>query len=551
MYFYNIVTNTWLQIFPSTLPSPRANSCISFNFPILYLYGGENINGALDDLWTYDLTSQSFTLLSVPGFNPPALTSAQCSVSGSSFFLFSGQISVYDSISSNYVYFPSNNSWALITVVSDTNSQYSNTATAIMSTMAVQIGGSRVTSASPAVNIFLLSSRQYYPIGNLPVPVAGHAAVQVGRPVFVFGGYSMVSDRVVIQVGTSNLFRVDDGNFECGLGFYGENCTMCAPGYYSSDYNADTCTACVAGTYNQGYAAGYLSQCTSCSVNTYSSEVGSKYCKECSATENCPIGTAVPSQFADLVDLSTQPIPYDNQDTRSSLINTTVTEILLAAVALVFLVFLFTRKFRIFLAIDIYKEIHPRKYYEDPTATAFGGLMSLVFILIALIFVISPIVLLVVSNVTETKTLVPMVSIEDVNIVANSVNFTVVLHNFVGNCSNAGKCTSSIIQSMSGLISASFSRPYCSRILDSCMIQYFGVNASYGSLLTLNFTVIDMLIFTTQIDTTIAIDSSIPGQISAQTLSVSSPSTKVFNGLSPSVFYYYYIPSVITTIDIL
>lgn len=84
----------------------------------------------------------------------------------------------------------------------------------------------------------------------------------------------------------------------------------------------------------------------------------------------------------------------------------------------------------------------------------------------------------------------------------------------------------------------------CNRVIDACVITFLNGNLSISSAIIMNFTMIDMLIYTTQIDVTISADSSIPDSVSATTLSVTSPDSVVLNGLFPSIFYYYVTPSV-------
>jgi hypothetical protein len=69
-----------------------------------------------------------------------------------------------------------------------------------------------------------------------------------------------------------------------------EECSMCAPGTYSSSTGASSCTPCDAGTY--GPTAGRVSACPECLAGTYQPEAGKTTCLGCLAGESTPAGSS-------------------------------------------------------------------------------------------------------------------------------------------------------------------------------------------------------------------------------------------------------------------
>ena len=54
MFMFNVNSNTWIEIELTTEIPARANACITYFYPFLYIFGGENNSGVLNDLWLYD-----------------------------------------------------------------------------------------------------------------------------------------------------------------------------------------------------------------------------------------------------------------------------------------------------------------------------------------------------------------------------------------------------------------------------------------------------------------------------------------------------------------
>lgn len=545
MYFFNILSNTWIQIFPETLPSARANSCISFWFPNLYLYGGENSNGPLSDLWRYSLKTQNFEQILGTGTWPPVMSNMICSIDAMEiFYVFSGQKSDYSPIGTIFGFNTLDMKWELFYSNDEKGTQFSNSAAILMSNSLAQVGGNRINTIYSSVQIFFYQNVTSEIIGELPTPVASHTISHAGKSIYIFGGVNSISHLAVPNIGTSNLYKITYSGLECGLGYYGKDCEMCGPGFYNDKFEADFCKACPAGTFNPSYASSFISQCIPCQVGTYADKSGSISCKDCSSSFYCPAGTSVPKQKKSTIDLNIQPGAYDQKNSESNNMILVFVYTITGISIIIILAFLFTMKSQVFTKVDIFKDLHQRKYDQNPFPTSLGGLFSLLFLCVMLIFIISPIVMYSNSNIIESKTLVPSISYEDIKIVASYFNVTIVLNNFKGTCGTAGTCSSTIGYISSGNYQGK-DTPHCYKEDDTCRIQLISEDVTISTFTALNITIIEELIYTTQIDMTISVTSSIPNAASVITLSLSATDSKVFNGFSPSVFKYFLIPSVI------
>lgn len=544
MYFYNFLTNLWIQITPALVPSARANACISFQFPIFYLYGGENSNGILDDFWMYSLITQEFSLVSSIGFHPPGLTRAQCFYYQDAFYLFSGSINSYYSLGTVFFFNVTTQNWEIYMDTNDSEREYSNTQNILTENGLVQIGGSRTNTISSSIKFYNIAEKTVVTLGHLPDPVASHSIVHSGKNIYIFGGLNSVSNIGIPNIGTSRFYKITDDIFDCSPGNYGNECILCEPGYYNDQFNAESCTACPAGTYNSDYGATSLSQCIPCHVNTFADVPGSYTCKECPNSEDCPIGTSIPIPNTLENTQEIQPSSYDENRVKSAFINQIVIACIFAFAGVIILIYLTLRKLKIFARADIFKNLHPRKYYEEPFGTEYGGLISILFIIVSLVFILTPIVAFSVSNISEIKTLVPNISYRDIKIMA-SCNITLVLYNFNGECGVDGVCMEHMFYSAAGSYTMIGSGPFCYKSDNICKIVFISDEFSIETSLTSIFTVSDPLIYSTNIDATLSCTSSIPESISSTTISLSAPDSQVFNGFTPSYFSFYLIPSVL------
>ena len=65
LYGYNYLTNYWSLLSTVSIwtPTPRSGACIQYFEGAIYIYGGRDTSGILNDFWYYDLNSEKYTQL--------------------------------------------------------------------------------------------------------------------------------------------------------------------------------------------------------------------------------------------------------------------------------------------------------------------------------------------------------------------------------------------------------------------------------------------------------------------------------------------------------
>ena len=388
-----------------------------------------------------------------------------------------------------------------------------------------------------------------FPIGNLLIPVSAHGGEHISNEIYIFGGSATIGNNIIEGLGTSLFYKVYHEAFYCSRGYYGQpggNCSICEPGYYSSSYNSDSCSPCRPGTYSTGYGLGDFYQCTPCEYGTYTDKYASTRCYLCDFISDCPIGSSSPSIFQATNQISSsQPKNYDTNSSKASMIIFNFQIGIGVVVGIATLLFLILKQKEFFKKFDLFKDLHPRKYWEDPFPTTYGGFASVLFIIVALIFIVSPLVLFNIANITETKTLEPSVLFQYQRFTVKYLKLNLTLYNYGGACVVDGECATSMSLTSTGFHLVDASGPFCYSVTNGCSIVYICENCYMDPLTVFNITAVYYLIYASAIEIEFISSSSLPDfNTSSIKFIIVAPTGTVFNGPNPSVFYIDAIPSV-------
>ena len=543
LFMYNLVSNQWIEINTNVLPPGRTNACMQFMYPILIIYGGENGSGYLNDLWLLDYQYSYFTELSNEN-KVPAMTEHQCLLDAEyNLYIFGGRVSPFQQNDQIYVNVASEY-W--FSIPSPIALQLSSAGTRVFNSTFAIIGGNQIDSALSAITLYIISVGIGVTIDYLPVTVTSHAIAHAGRSIYVFGGTLTMGNSFFDEVGTSNFYNVTNEYFDCSIGYAGDNCTICLPGTYGSILNSKACTPCPPGTYSSSYGVAYYSQCTPCAHGTFADLWGSTMCKDCDNPADCHVGSTAPVYTPPILPFAEiQPLAYDDRKTQANAAILNLEFAILAVLVLTCIVYFFLKKFGIFQTFDIFAERHVRKYYEDPFKTVLGGVMTLIFALAALIFIGSPIILYSMANIVETKTLVPVFTLDNQEFTAAEGFMSMKMYNYGGRCGDVNNnCLGYMDIYTAGLTADTFEKN-CYTEVDSCVIKISCTNCTMDPVSLISLTVFDYLVYTTGIQVQFGFSSSIPdSNLSAIELYVASPQGQVFNGLNPTVFKLSLFPSV-------
>ena len=536
---YNLISNTWIEIKPEIQPPARKNACMSFIYPYLLIYGGENSNGYLNDFWKFDLEYNYFAELQ--NDLVPALTEHVCGFDPTyGFYVFGGRTDGY--VLNNLLYlfagvwlgpFPLPSSLYI-----------SKTGLILLDDIFVVIGGNQIDVSLSNITLFVTDTGVGYNLDNLPVSVTAHAVTQAGRNIYVFGGTLSMGSRYQTEVGTSNMYVVNSEYFKCSLGFYGASCLPCVPGSYSEGLGSDTCKLCPAGTYSDRYGLGFLSQCTPCASGTFSDRPGATYCKYCSNPNDCPVGSTGPRVVDTIETFSeTQPLPYND---KNGIAAEYISEFQIAVYAVIVataLLYVILLKSGGFKYIDFFKNQHEFEQGQDPEGTSFGGAVTVMFFVASSFFIVSPSILYFIANITETKTLIPSLTLDNQIFNADLFLINITLYNYGGECGDIyGNCLGHV-----DIYSKGFPKgnPSCWEVADTCIVTLQCHNCSIDTSAYVKVTFWDFLVYATGIKIEVMSSSSIPDSNTSSIQFYLSPGQgKVFNGLSSSVITVSMYPSV-------
>jgi hypothetical protein len=542
-YIYNFMSNEWSQLDYSNSPSQRAGACMVLMTITVYIYGGYNDNGSLDDFWKVSMYGPSFQQLFTSGVTVPPLQNHICVTrNDSTLIILSGESLNNQANPSVFLYKNSENTWHII--FSSSSLAVADAAFLDLNPHILLLGGRKNIAAKS--DIYLISTNQTW-AGSLPFPMAGHAAQFAGRSVYIFGGLKTVGKAILQNTGTSTFIKLKDEALGCSYGYASKNCTICEPGFYSSSSNAAECEQCKPGTYSESYGQRYFTQCFPCPFQTFSSINGSKMCLSCDTYEYCPIGSVAPAMRITIPTVaSVQPRAYDTSVTISDSDNSILIVALASVLGVLLIGFFFFQWTGLFKKFDIYQENHERKYFEEPFSTSWGGLFSIFFIVTAGFFIISPLLYFAISNITETKSLVSSLTLENQQITAKNGVLTITLFNFGGVCGdNTGFCDNKVSISLSGLAYSIKTGPFCYSIGTTCIINFTCTDCDVPSSATMQVNIFDFLLYTSGIQVNFTLSSSLPDfNTSSISLYLAADDDKVFNGLTPNYFYITMIPSV-------
>ena len=541
---YNIISNQWKKIITDILPPARKNACMSFYYPLLLIYGGENGSGYLDDMWVFNYERLNFQEI-VPSITIPAMTEHKCLFSEvGELYIFSGKVSAFEL--NEYVYTSVGLSTWQEPMPAPQELQISSAGTVIMSDFLVMIGGSGINSAVSEVSLVFFSNANACVVDYLPVNVTYHAVAHTGRSIYVFGGALAIGNTFFDSVGTSNFYNITADYLDCSRGFYGDSCKMCGPGSYSSALNSENCSFCGPGTYSDSYGMGYPSQCTPCAYGSYSNLTGSRLCRDCGNPSDCPVGSTAPSH-QDYIEYLTeiQPSAFDKGEIQSANAVYTFQLAVLGVGIFAWVLYFFVNRKNFYDRFDIFEKKHIRKYYEEPKSTSFGGVMTLTFFLAASLFIVSPAIIYNISNIVETKTFVPVFTQQNTIFTSDLIYINIKLSNYGGGCGDQNNTCLSRIDARSVGIHGTISNFSCKGQARTCTISFNCTSCTLDLASGVYLTVSDILAYTTSIQMEVISTSSIPkSSLSALSFSVTSPQNEVFNGLSPTAFTVSMIPSV-------
>jgi hypothetical protein len=269
----------------------------------------------------------------------------------------------------------------------------------------------------------------------------------------------------------------------------------------------------------------------------------------------CPVGTTIPliEPAINVQIYSSQPELFKSGKSTLNEVNSSVIIGLVCLASLTLVVYLAvdeSKRDKIFKKLDVFKKAH--NHFVDEVmyirTRAIGGLFSLFFVYIALLFIIASLVTYSINNIEETKALVPLVTLEDkFRDFTGDFNLTASFRNYIGQCNDDnGGCSSYITTTTLNV--DGFQKVSCFEVDKDCSVQLICLDCDIQTGARVDFALSEPTSFTSLISANLTSTSSIPDEYSSIQQSIESSPNFLFSGSKASQIFFEVTPSVRPTL---
>ena len=560
-YYYDTTQNVWTHVTPiSRIPS-RYNLCFMPFYYYGIIIGGTNDLIIFDEIWIFDWQFENFSLGNANDTIKFKLIDFQCwlSIEDNTYYIY-----VIGGRNKNYK--PDNNIYKIELIQGDYSVTTKTTIVVnsvidIPSESAIIVDGDFVYVLFGSIRdefmlsrilVFNYKNSNSYSLTVTPKRMLfGHSAIYYQDSIYIFGGgFSngpiKISNSASNQVYKINTNQYDQAQLNCSPGTISPDCNPCQAGTY---FNIANCVPCPAGTFSTTIASLTFKECLPCNYGYYSDEIGSTACKECPAYMYCPIGSTAPLKNQEkLLFSSVQPQTYSTQTNFiSSLVSTLWYSIFVFYLFIIALLLTNKNLWNYIKKYDIFFNQHEQPLNEPVyyRKTEIGGIFTLFSAFGVSIIIIGSFLSFQLDNITEIKSLVPLVII-DTPIIAEKLTIIAVFYNYGAECNTTNStCQISNIIYDSGFNSTSKSVK-CQLLNANCMvnIEYTGISLGATSMIYIQMR--ETSAVATGISLSINSSSSIPSEFSSIFLSVYPDSNyEIFIGNNPTIINFDFTSSVI------
>lgn len=555
-FIFNVRTSTWTELLPSSsvFPSGAKATCVKISMPFVYIYGGITTSGYSGELWEYDIGTYKFTLLSTG----PKLAYITCELSSSYFYVVFGENPDGHPQNSIHRFDLELAKWEKF--FSGDNPLQENTIQGVQfffDGVVIRISGID-SEKNPEKKIFVISNKEFIEIGEITETFYLSGFAYYNTSLYVFGGGSILSQLLLTAV-PSNLFVKIDIKDICANGvcqalcsagtmLIDGTCRRTIYGTYSEGIGNENIIECPKGTYNDIEGASSSRQCYPCPEGYYSEKTGASHCLQCLTGFFCPIGSTSPKKLFFLSENnSIQPDLYLPQNP-NPLIFKFELSVGLAMSFCIFLAICWAKANSQVKKIDLFISEHNYELKKKMilNKTTVGGIFTLAFVMFSMyLFGIATITYFI-SNVQETKALVPLVILESEvsDFISSDFFVFLTLLNYGDSCVTSEKnCSVMIMQNLKNIRSEKIIFQ-CELSEDkSCILTVHCVNCIIDTGATLEFLLKEELNYTTGVYVNVTTDSSIPGKVSSVVERLYPSSGYMLIGSIASEFFITATPS--------
>lgn len=561
LYFFDTTFYVWILITPEAgvSPTPRHSACLAaFNLE-LFILGGRDDANVYDQFWHFVYLTNKFTLINendpikLPIFDYKCWTDIENLAPV--VYVIGGRLINFKPVNTIYKIqiLEKNKEFSTVTSL---HHEYSM---ALPSQSGFVKSGDYVYLIFGAyweyISVPYIFELNYKTKAETMWPfdteysIYSHIAEHYKDSIYVFGGGISIGRIIMGMSANNNLLKIDRSEsvltrLECSRGTIGDTCEPCKAGYYEQN---SECIPCPSGRYSVIIASTTAFQCLPCDYGFFNYKEGNSYCFECLSQDYCPIGSMEPiTKGSSPSYLSIQPLEYQPDIT---LINQLVNNLWYASGGLVCLVLLFGLVFH-----DLFEKIKKIDCFADSHSqdlnvpvihrkTKVGGFFTILFALAAGITVIGLFLSYNLNNIIESKSLVPLLTL-DTEISAATLEITTAFYVYSGKCVQDSECIPENTFFYAGFEFLS-NKTVCKKEGTTCIVSitYYGFSISSTS--TVNIQLLESSACASVITVNVTSTSSIPGESSSVFLPIFTGSDfKVFLGAKPTIVNFELTPSV-------
>lgn len=535
----------------STPPSARKYPCMCGYSPYIFIYGGLTHSGWSDELWLYNVPTYTYTLISSASLMSPGqvyVNSCQADFINETIVVMFLTTKIYES----YAYFYSMElpGWkppikieGLEIVPSDIVARKIKTSEYLVTLyekreMMSDFYIYKAVFEEEKASFTLIEVLDKYDINNSPL--------LMGNELYLFGGIKMMSEFEYATKSNRRLRKIFDFSFElCSEGFHLENsqCLPCKIGYYNDKLQSSQCTPCPAGTFNNYEGASSELMCLPCPGGTYSDVLGAYTCLQCPISYYCPAGSNNPTLTQKTTSnyTSEQPKYQLGQKSYAEYVSmTTLIVILVFDAFILILIFTIPKLQGCIKSIDLFKSSHNNIMNTEMTIEKnnVGGVFTVFAYSAIVYFVVVLSTNFIVANVTETKTLVPKLIQSDLKI-SGKVVVNVFLELYGGVCVDENKNCAAGISVENNLNVISSLEITCIKEESGCRVKIHCDDCEILSKSSILLTFSEKKSYASFITVNVTTDSSIPGLSSSVSNTISPDGeNNVLRGINPNIVYY-------------
>lgn len=574
--FHIFDTNSleWTEFTGVEWPPARKNACMACSFPYLAIYGGSTVNGYNGDLYYIDLRYKTVKLLSTSSDSgsPGILAHAECWATSTTtngirdtLTIAIGESTGETSLDGIFQFSLQTSSWSRLGTT-ESRSQ----AAGIMTADRILFAGGERWGFVAYTEVFTydIISKKSTILGHLPGAYYNGGSAYVKSSLYLHGGADNTSKKFRPAVPSSNFLRLEMNencdstgcDWPCSPGTYKLDsglCEFCPKGTYKIEFGSGPCLKCEIGTASKTIGNTSKRQCYPCREGFYSPVEGASMCSMCPNGFLCSIGNSMPLAYDNIEEgvISKQPKSYSDSSDQANSLNSGFQYGMLIICAAFICTFIGIKQKRyLFKKLDLYTKNHNHFIGEIMyvKARAAGGLFSVLFLLLALIFIFTTIVNYREDNIQESKALVPLVTLEEEysNVIPMQIEGDIIVklsfNNYGGNCEEKdGRCASDI-----DILSYQFngnSAVTCKQIEKTCDVEWVCNNCIIKTGAFIQYEMQQRESYADAIMANVTSSSSIPDEFSSILQTITAEFDKVYRGSEVNQLFFEMTPSVSCT----